>query len=227
MTVTARIFSTFGDALDFIVQPREPAAAAARSAALEQLALHAGSTCSSASSRWRSPARSPCRSALWLGHTRRGAFLAVERVEHRARGAGRSALVFVFFAFLGAGFANVALALALLAIPPILTNAYVGVREVDRDAVDAARGMGMTGLQILRRVELPARAAAHLRRHPDVRRQRRRHRHDRAARGRRDARRPHHQPQRSTARRAASAARSSSRSSPSRPSCRSPPYNAR
>ena len=43
----------------------------------------------------------------------------------------------------------------LLAIPPILTNAYVGVRQVDRDTVDAARGMGMTGAQIVRRVELP------------------------------------------------------------------------
>ena len=47
------------------------------------------------------------------------------------------------------------LALVLLAIPPILTNAYVGVREVDADVVDAARGMGMTGAEIVRRVELP------------------------------------------------------------------------
>ena len=47
------------------------------------------------------------------------------------------------------------LALALLAIPPILTNAYVGVRQTDRDAVDAARGMGMSGAQIIRSVELP------------------------------------------------------------------------
>ena len=43
----------------------------------------------------------------------------------------------------------------LLAIPPILTNTYVGVRQVDRDTVDAARGMGMRGVQIVRRIELP------------------------------------------------------------------------
>ena len=43
----------------------------------------------------------------------------------------------------------------MLAVPPILTNAYVAVDEVDRDAVEAARGMGMTPLQVLRRVELP------------------------------------------------------------------------
>jgi osmoprotectant transport system permease protein len=47
------------------------------------------------------------------------------------------------------------LALVLLAIPPILTNAYTAVRQVEPDTVDAARGMGMTGYQIVRRVELP------------------------------------------------------------------------
>ena len=47
------------------------------------------------------------------------------------------------------------MALMVLGIPPILTNAYVGVRQVDRDAVDAARGMGMSELGIMTRVELP------------------------------------------------------------------------
>jgi osmoprotectant transport system permease protein len=46
-------------------------------------------------------------------------------------------------------------ALVVFGIPPILTNAYVGMREVDRDTVEAARGMGMTGWQMLGRVELP------------------------------------------------------------------------
>ncbi|MFB7511230.1 ABC transporter permease, partial [Streptomyces broussonetiae] len=46
-------------------------------------------------------------------------------------------------------------ALVLFAVPPLLTNAYVGMREVDRSIVRAARGMGMTGRQMLLRVELP------------------------------------------------------------------------
>jgi osmoprotectant transport system permease protein len=46
-------------------------------------------------------------------------------------------------------------ALAVLATGPILTNAFGSVEGVDRDAVEAARGMGMTGFQILRRIELP------------------------------------------------------------------------
>ncbi|MGZ8649293.1 MAG: ABC transporter permease, partial [Solirubrobacteraceae bacterium] len=58
-------------------------------------------------------------------------------------------------AYLGVGFTNVTLALVLLAIPPILTNTSVGVRQVDTDVVDAARGMGMAGTDIVRRVELP------------------------------------------------------------------------
>jgi osmoprotectant transport system permease protein len=43
----------------------------------------------------------------------------------------------------------------VLAVPPILTNAYVAIDQVDPDAVEAARGMGMTPLQVLRRVEIP------------------------------------------------------------------------
>jgi osmoprotectant transport system permease protein len=57
--------------------------------------------------------------------------------------------------FLGIGFKPTIVTLVVLAIPPILTNTYVGVEGVDRDAVESARGMGMTGGQILRRLELP------------------------------------------------------------------------
>jgi osmoprotectant transport system permease protein len=46
-------------------------------------------------------------------------------------------------------------ALTLFALPPLLTNAFVGVRGVDADVVEAARGNGMSGWQVLRRVELP------------------------------------------------------------------------
>ena len=91
---------------------------------------------------------------LWLGHTRRGSFVAVT-VANVGRAVPSIGLVFLFFAVLGAGFANIMLALVLLAIPPILTNAYTGVREVEPDVVDAARGMGMTGAEVVRRIELP------------------------------------------------------------------------
>ncbi len=93
---------------------------------------------------------------LWLGHVNKGSFLAIS-ASNVGRAVPSVALIALFVAFFPTTpeFWNVTIALALLAIPPILTNAYVGVRQVSRDAVDAARGMGMSGAQIVRRVELP------------------------------------------------------------------------
>jgi len=91
---------------------------------------------------------------LWLGHRHRGAFLAVN-VANLGRALPSLALIAVGFVFLGVGFWSVALALVVLAIPPILTNAYVAVDSVQADAVEAARGMGMTDRQVITRVELP------------------------------------------------------------------------
>ena len=91
---------------------------------------------------------------LWLGHIRRGGFLAIS-VSNVGRAVPSLALIAFFVAYLGVGFANLTLALLLLAIPPILTNTYVAVTQVDPDTVDAARGQGMTEIEIVRKVELP------------------------------------------------------------------------
>jgi osmoprotectant transport system permease protein len=91
---------------------------------------------------------------LWLGHIRRGEFVAIS-VSNIGRAVPTLALIAFFIAYFGIGFVNVMFALMLLAIPPILTNTYVGVTQVDPETVDAARGVGMTGSQIVRKVELP------------------------------------------------------------------------
>ena len=93
---------------------------------------------------------------LILGHTGRFSFLAIS-TSNVGRAVPSVALIALFIAFFPRSpeFLNVTLALTLLAIPPILTNAYVGVSQTDRDAVDAARGMGLSGTQIIRTVELP------------------------------------------------------------------------
>jgi osmoprotectant transport system permease protein len=91
---------------------------------------------------------------LWLGHIHRGSFVAIN-LGNVYRALPSLAVLAIGVAILGLGLGNVLLALVVLAVPPIITNAYVGVDEVDRDAVDAARGLGMTGSQVLRRVELP------------------------------------------------------------------------
>ena len=91
---------------------------------------------------------------LYLGHTGRGEFLAIS-VSNVGRAVPAVVLVFFLVAYLGNGFRNIALVLVALAIPPILTNTYVGTAQVDREIVDAARGMGMRSSQIVRRVRLP------------------------------------------------------------------------
>jgi osmoprotectant transport system permease protein len=93
--------------------------------------------------------------ALWLGHIGKGGALAINVTN-----VGRAVPVFAVLVLLaigplGLGATATIVALILFGIPPVLTNAYVGMREVDRDTVEAARGMGMTGWQTLRRVELP------------------------------------------------------------------------
>jgi osmoprotectant transport system permease protein len=91
---------------------------------------------------------------VWLGHLHRGSFVAVN-VANIGRALPSLAVIAFGIAFLGVGFANITVALIVLAVPPILTNAYVAVDGVEPEAVEAARGMGMTSRQILRRVELP------------------------------------------------------------------------
>ena len=91
---------------------------------------------------------------LYLGHVGKCEFLAIS-VSNVGRAVPTLALLAFFIAYLGVGFLNVTVVLVLLAIPPILTNVYVGVRQVEQEAVDAARGMGFTEGQIIRRVELP------------------------------------------------------------------------
>jgi len=91
---------------------------------------------------------------LVLGHTGRGELLAIS-ISNVGRAVPSLALIAFFVAYIGVGFTNVMLALVLLAIPPILTNTYVGVRQVDPEVIDASRGMGLRAWQVIGRVELP------------------------------------------------------------------------
>jgi osmoprotectant transport system permease protein len=88
------------------------------------------------------------------GHVHRFSFLAIN-LGNIWRALPSLAVLAIGVAFLGVGLTDVEVALIVLATPPIITNAYVAVDGVDRDIVDAARGMGLTGMQILRQVELP------------------------------------------------------------------------
>jgi osmoprotectant transport system permease protein len=91
---------------------------------------------------------------VWLGHLHRFSFLAIN-IGNVGRALPSLAVLAIGLAFIGLGLWDVELALVILAVPPMLTNAYLAVDQVDREVVDAARGMGMTTLQIIRGVELP------------------------------------------------------------------------
>jgi osmoprotectant transport system permease protein len=97
--------------------------------------------------------------AVWLGHgggRRWGGALAIN-----ISNAGRAVPTFAVLVLLSMGPLGshgdvpTIIALVLFAVPPLLTNAYVGVSEADAEVVRAARGMGMSPWQLLTRVELP------------------------------------------------------------------------
>ncbi|AIA05055.1 putative ABC transporter permease protein [Streptomyces noursei] len=94
--------------------------------------------------------------ALWLGHIGKGGALAIN-ISNVGRAVPTFAvLVLLTLSPLGShGDWPTVIALVLFAVPPLLTNVYLGIREADRDVVEAARGMGMSGPQLLRRVEIP------------------------------------------------------------------------
>jgi osmoprotectant transport system permease protein len=89
-----------------------------------------------------------------LGHAHRGSGIAIA-ASIVGRGLPSIVLIAAFLTILGIGFVNNMVALAVLGSGPILTNSYDAVAGVDKDTVEAARGMGMTRTQILRQVELP------------------------------------------------------------------------
>lgn len=92
---------------------------------------------------------------IWLGHTGRGGAFTVA-LSNLGRAVPTLALLTIFAVTpIGFGPRATTIALALFAVPPVLTNTYVGFRQVDRDVVEAARAMGMTGRQTTFRAELP------------------------------------------------------------------------
>ncbi len=91
---------------------------------------------------------------IGLGHVGRGGLLAIN-VANIGRAVPEFGVVILVFIIAGYGDLPIIVTLVALAIPPMLTNSFVGMRAVAPEVREAARGMGMTGLQMLWRVELP------------------------------------------------------------------------
>jgi glycine betaine/choline ABC-type transport system substrate-binding protein/ABC-type proline/glycine betaine transport system permease subunit len=92
--------------------------------------------------------------AIWLGHRGKGE-LAASTAANVGRAVPSFAVLVFASTYLGLNAGNLVFAMVLLAVPPIFTNTFVGIRQVDRDVVDAARGMGLSERQLATRVELP------------------------------------------------------------------------
>jgi osmoprotectant transport system permease protein len=91
---------------------------------------------------------------IGIGHTGRGGLVAVN-LTNLGRALPTLGIIILVFILVGFGIIPVLVSLVALAIPPIVTNSYVGIRAVDRDVREAAEGMGMRGRQVLWQVELP------------------------------------------------------------------------
>jgi osmoprotectant transport system permease protein len=153
--VLGSIVDSFGDAISFIFEPQQgPRTAAHEVGGLDQVwslmwpqiwlsVLALAIACSIA-----------IPAGDYLGHRGTGELLAVA-IGNAGRAIPELVLIAFMVAFVGVGVLNVTIALVVLGIPPILTNAFVGVRQVEPGPVEAARGMGMTELEVIRRVELP------------------------------------------------------------------------
>jgi osmoprotectant transport system permease protein len=152
--IVAGILTTFGDAIKFIFEERRSGAGTVNVGGLGEMSHLAGNHFAVSFVALVVAIALSVPIGLWLGHLGRAEFLAVS-VANIGRAVPALAIIAFFVAFLGTGFTNIAFALTLLAIPPILTNTYVGMRQVDPELVDAARGQGLSELQVVKQVELP------------------------------------------------------------------------
>lgn len=144
----------FGEAIEFIFKERESVSGGVQIGGIPELAGFTATHMYVSLAALAIAAALAIPLSLWLGHLGRGDFVATA-TSNVGRAVPSLALLAFFISFVGLGYTNVIAVLVLLAIPPLITNTYVGVRQVDRDTVDAARGQGMTGWEIVRKIELP------------------------------------------------------------------------
>jgi len=154
MTAPLAFLGDFGQAIQFIFQERESVSGGVKIGGIPELSGFGATHMYVSIAAVAIAAAFAIPLAQWLRHIPRGDFLATA-TSNVGRAVPSLALLAFFISFVGLGYTNVILVLTLLAIPPLITNTYVGMRQVDRETVDAARGQGMTGLEIVRKIELP------------------------------------------------------------------------
>jgi osmoprotectant transport system permease protein len=148
------VLGLFGDAIEFIASPREATTGGVEVGGPAQVLEFAWTHAWISMVALGLSAAIAIPAALLLGHYGKGELLAVG-IGNAGRAMPELALIALLVAYVGTGTFNVVIVLILLGIPPILTNTFVGVRQVPDSSISAARGVGMTEPEIMTRVELP------------------------------------------------------------------------
>lgn len=154
MSLTLAFLGDFGGAVDFIFHQRDSVSGGVQIGGLGEIGDFTAEHLKVSAVAMAAACAVSIPIGLYLGHRGKGEFAAIT-VSNVGRAVPAVVLLFFFIAYLGIGFTNVVAVLFLLAVPPILTNTYVGVRQIDPEIVDAAHGIGMNDMQVIRRVRLP------------------------------------------------------------------------
>jgi osmoprotectant transport system permease protein len=144
----------FGDAIEFIFSPREATTGGVEVGGPGQILDFAWTHLWISVLALALSAAVAIPAAVLLGHYGKGEFVAVS-IGNAGRAMPELALIALLVAYVGVGTVNVVIVLILLGIPPILTNTFVGIRQVDHATVAAARGIGLREREIMSRVEVP------------------------------------------------------------------------
>lgn len=150
----AAFFDTISGAVDFIFNQRESFGGGTQVGGLDQVWEYTWNHIVLSSAAMAVALALALPFGIWLGHRGRGELFAIA-IGNAGRAIPELVLIAALVAYVGVGFLNLTIALSVLAIPPILTNTYVGIRQADRVAVEAARGVGLSERQIAVGVELP------------------------------------------------------------------------
>jgi len=154
MILLANVFDSFVGAFDFILHSREAVTGGAQVGGPAYIWPFARTQLEVSAVALGGALAVALPIGLVLGHLGKGEYFAVG-FGNAGRAVPEIAVVFLFAALAGIGLVNVAVALGILGLPPILTNTFVAMRQVDRTAVDAAEGVGMRPWEVILRVELP------------------------------------------------------------------------
>jgi osmoprotectant transport system permease protein len=155
MTLAAPLFASFGGAIEFIFTPQTSNVTGGNTVGgIDQVVELALAQLEVTALALLLALVIALPAGLFFGHRGRGELVAVG-LGNAGRAIPELGLIALMAAVIGVGLFNLTVALAILGIPPILVNTFVGIREVNRSTVQAARGMGMTELEIIRKVEAP------------------------------------------------------------------------